>query len=155
MAVGILEVQLVNAKGLRDTDFFEAVTGDESSHLTKWRKILYEPVLNGNDKGFEICTAGLEFESGRALLVKDWDSRGFIRSPGPTKYAFQGMRIYVKDLLTSGVQNGTAELHPCKYRVVDASQSYVGEIQVGVTFTLKEEQIYDGEEYGGWNESSF
>lgn len=43
----------------------------------------------------------------------------------------------MKDLLTSGVQNGTAELHPSKYREVDASQSYVGEIQVGVTFTLK------------------
>ncbi|KAL9402486.1 hypothetical protein Peur_006335 [Populus x canadensis] len=47
------------------------------------------------------------------------------------------MLIYVKDLLTSGVQNGTAELHRSKYRVVDASQSYVGEVQVGVTFTLK------------------
>ncbi|KAL9365344.1 hypothetical protein Peur_043217 [Populus x canadensis] len=67
MAVGILQVQLVNAKGLRDTDFF--------------------------------------------------------------------------DLFASGVQNGTAELHPSKYRVVDASQSYVGEIQVGVTFTLKGTEI--------------
>lgn len=43
----------------------------------------------------------------------------------------------MKHLFASGVQNGTAELHPSKYRVVDASQSYVGEIQVGVTFTLK------------------
>ena len=43
----------------------------------------------------------------------------------------------MKDLLTSGVENGSAELHPCKYRVVSATQSYIGEIQVGVTFTLK------------------
>ena len=43
----------------------------------------------------------------------------------------------MKDLLTSGVENGSAELHPCKYRVVSATQSYTGEIQVGVTFTLK------------------
>ena len=36
-------------------------------------------------KGFEICIAGLEFESGRAPLVKAWDSRGFTHSPEATK----------------------------------------------------------------------
>jgi hypothetical protein len=36
-------------------------------------------------KGFEICTAGLEFKSGRASLIRVWDSRDFTRSPGPTK----------------------------------------------------------------------
>jgi hypothetical protein len=40
-------------------------------------------------KGFEICTAGLEFKSGRAPLVRAWDSRGFTPSPGPTKCAFR------------------------------------------------------------------
>ena len=39
----------------------------------------------------EICTADLEFESGRTLLVKAWDSRGFTRSLRLTKYAFQGV----------------------------------------------------------------
>jgi len=42
-------------------------------------------------KGLEICTAGLEFESGRAPLVKAWDSRGFTCSPEPTKCAFCGV----------------------------------------------------------------
>jgi hypothetical protein len=32
----------------------------------------------------------VEFESGRAPLVRAWDSRGFTLSPGPTKYAFWG-----------------------------------------------------------------
>jgi len=50
-------------------------------------------VSKEDGKRFEICTAGLEFESGRALLVRDWDSRNFTRSSGPTKYAFQGMRF--------------------------------------------------------------
>jgi hypothetical protein len=40
-------------------------------------------------KGFEICTAGLEFESGRVPLVRAWDIRGFTRLPEPTKYAFR------------------------------------------------------------------
>jgi hypothetical protein len=42
-------------------------------------------------KRLEICTASLEFESGRVPLVRVWNSRGFTRSPGSTKYAFQGM----------------------------------------------------------------
>lgn len=44
-------------------------------------------------------------------------------------------RIYVKDLLAQGVQNGTAELHPLKYSVVRADNTYRGEIKVGLTFT--------------------
>jgi len=43
-----------------------------------------------DDKGLEICTAGLEFESGRASLVRAWDSWGFSRSPRPTKCTFRG-----------------------------------------------------------------
>ncbi|TQD85158.1 hypothetical protein C1H46_029246 [Malus baccata] len=43
--------------------------------------------------------------------------------------------IYVKDLLAQGVQNGTAELHPLKYSVVRADNTYRGEIKVGLTFT--------------------
>lgn len=45
--------------------------------------------------------------------------------------------IYVKDLLVSGVEKGTAELHPRKYSVVRTDKTYCGEIQVGVTFTPK------------------
>jgi len=44
-------------------------------------------------KGFEICIAGLEFESGRASFVRAWDSRDFTPSPGSTKYAFQKIRF--------------------------------------------------------------
>jgi hypothetical protein len=39
-------------------------------------------------KGLEICKAGLEFESGRAPLIRVSDSWGFTRSPGPIKCAF-------------------------------------------------------------------
>jgi hypothetical protein len=37
----------------------------------------------------EICITSLEFKSGRAPLVRDWDNRGFTHLLGPTKYAFQ------------------------------------------------------------------
>jgi len=48
---------------------------------------------NHDGKGLEICTAGLVFESGRAPLERAWDSRGFTRSPGPTKCAFREVRF--------------------------------------------------------------
>jgi hypothetical protein len=47
---------------------------------------------DGKDsKEFEICTAGLEFESGHTPLERVWDSQGFIYSPEPIKYALQGV----------------------------------------------------------------
>ncbi|KAK9283545.1 hypothetical protein L1049_011792 [Liquidambar formosana] len=61
--------------------------------------------------------------------------------------------IYLRDVLALGVENGSAELQPCKYSVVNADQSYCGEIEVGVTFTPKEET--EEEEIGGWKESDY
>ncbi|KAK9122713.1 hypothetical protein Sjap_012315 [Stephania japonica] len=43
--------------------------------------------------------------------------------------------VYVKDVVSLGVENGTAELRPAKYRVVRRDKTYSGEIKVGVTFT--------------------
>ena len=53
------------------------------------------------------------------------------------KDQFSLLRIYVKDLLAQGVEDGAAEIHPRKYNVVRADKSYCGEIEVGITFTLK------------------
>jgi len=46
-----------------------------------------------DSKGLKICIVDLEFESGRASLVRARDSRDFTRSPGPTKCAFRKMRF--------------------------------------------------------------
>lgn len=46
-------------------------------------------------------------------------------------------RIYVKDLLALGAENGTSELRPQKYSIVGDNLNYTGEILVGVTFTQK------------------
>lgn len=46
-------------------------------------------------------------------------------------------RIYVEELLSLGVENGSADLRSRKYRVVHPNKSYRGEIQVGVKFTRK------------------
>jgi hypothetical protein len=48
---------------------------------------------NNDDKGFEMCTADLEFESGRASLVRASNSRSFTRSPEPIKCTFREVGI--------------------------------------------------------------
>ncbi|KAK2999984.1 hypothetical protein RJ639_024449 [Escallonia herrerae] len=68
--------------------------------------------------------------------------------------------IYLEDFLALGVENGTAELHPRKYRVVGSNQVYNGEIQVGITFTPKVSLCFvqaetSGEAFGGWKESNY
>jgi hypothetical protein len=50
---------------------------------------LYSRGIARDGKRLEICTAGFEFESGHALLVRAWNNRGFTHSPGPTKNIFR------------------------------------------------------------------
>ncbi|RVX13876.1 Elicitor-responsive protein 1 [Vitis vinifera] len=63
--------------------------------------------------------------------------------------------IYLEDLLALGVENGKAELHPCKYRVVRTDQTYCGEIRVGINFTPKVKEEKDEIQVGGWKESDY
>ncbi|GJS27728.1 elicitor-responsive protein 1-like protein [Tanacetum coccineum] len=47
-------------------------------------------------------------------------------------------RIYVKDVISSGMEEGEAELESRKYRVVREDQTYTGDVSVAVTFKRKE-----------------
>lgn len=42
----------------------------------------------------------------------------------------------MKELLEMGVEKGTAELRPTKYNVVDSDLSFVGELLIGVSYSL-------------------
>ncbi|KAF9674726.1 hypothetical protein SADUNF_Sadunf10G0156900 [Salix dunnii] len=140
MASGILEVLLVSAKGLTDTDFI----GDMDPYVIVQYKSQERKSGVARDQGghpvwnerlkFKVDYPGQAGEYKLSLKIMDKDTFSADDFLGEAK-------IYVKDLLTSGVENGFAELHPCKYRVVSATQSYIGEIQVGVTFTLKETEM--------------
>ncbi|KAG5239857.1 C2 domain-containing family protein [Salix suchowensis] len=103
MAVGILEVQLVNAKGLRDTDFF----GDMDPYVivqykSQERKSGVARGQGGHPVWNERLTfkveypgQGSEYKLSLNIMDKDtFSSDDFIG----------GAKIYVKDLLTSGVQ---------------------------------------------------
>ncbi|XP_022764532.1 elicitor-responsive protein 1 isoform X2 [Durio zibethinus] len=153
MAVGILEVLLVSAKDLENTDFL--------GRMDPYVIIQYKgqehksSVIRGggsrpswNEKFtfmVEYPGSGDDYKIILTIMDKDtFSSDDFVGQA----------TIYVKDLLATGAEKGNAELHPCKYRVVRADQRYCGEIEVGATFTRKAEET-DEEEYGGWRESSF
>uniref|UniRef100_A0A2P2QWR3 Elicitor-responsive protein 1-like n=1 Tax=Rhizophora mucronata TaxID=61149 RepID=A0A2P2QWR3_RHIMU len=154
MAIGILEVQLVNAKGLGETDFL----GNMDPYVmvqyrSQERKSSVARGQGGNPTWNERLALRVEYPGqghDYKLLLKIMDKDTF----SADDFAGQAT-IHVEDILAIGVENGTAELHPSKYRVVRADGSYRGEIQVGLSFALKAAEDNGEEQYGGWRESSF
>jgi hypothetical protein len=61
--------------------------------------------------------------------------------------------VHVKELLEMGVEKGTAELRPTKYNIVDSDLSFVGELLIGVSYSLLQDRGMDGEQFGGWKHS--
>ncbi|XVF75330.1 hypothetical protein PTKIN_Ptkin13bG0179400 [Pterospermum kingtungense] len=151
MAVGILEVLLVSAKGLEDTDF---LGGMDPYVIVEYkgqeRKSSVARGGGASPSWNEKFTFKVEYPGSGddyKLLLKIMDKDTFSADD------FVGQAtIYVEDLLAIGAEKGNAELHPCKHSIVNGGQSYCGEIQVGATFTRKVEET-DEEEYGGWRES--
>ncbi|GLT43849.1 hypothetical protein SLA2020_177790 [Shorea laevis] len=153
MAVGLMEVFLANAKGLQDTDF---LGGIDPYVLIQYkgqeRKSSAAQDKGSNPTWNEKFTFRVEYPGSGSqykLILKIMDKDTFSADD------FIGQAtIYVEDLLAQGSENGTAELHRTKYSVVNAENSYYGEIEVGVTFILKKEEEA-GQDIGGWRESSF
>ncbi|KAF4386214.1 16 kDa phloem protein 1 [Cannabis sativa] len=154
MATGTMEVLLVNAKGLGDTDFI----GDMDPYVVLQYKGQERKSIVARGQGSnpswnekfnfraEYPGSGNNFKLNLKILDKDtFSADDFIGQA----------TIYVEDLLALGAENGAAQLHPRKYSVISADQTYRGEIQVGVTFTIKAEAENEGAKFGGWRESSF
>ncbi|KAI4307620.1 hypothetical protein L6164_030790 [Bauhinia variegata] len=152
MAIGFMEVELVKAKGLQNTDIFGAI---EPYVVVQYKN---QEIRSSIEKGsnpvwnekftfrVEYPGSGGEYKLILKIMEKDqFSADDFV---GETI-------IHVEDLLALGVENGAYELHPCKYRVVSADQSYCGEIEVGITFTLREEVQLEEQEVGGWKESNY
>ncbi|KAK7276279.1 hypothetical protein RIF29_17417 [Crotalaria pallida] len=151
MTIGFMEVLLVKAKGLHEQDIFarmdpyvllqykgqerkSSVVHEGGSNPVWNEKIVFRVEYPGSGDQYK-------------LYLKIMDKDVFSADD------FVGQAtIYVKDLLAAGAENGSSELHPRKYSVVGADQSYCGEIEVGITFTRKEEE-YGDEDIGGWKQS--
>ncbi|KAL5733218.1 hypothetical protein ACOSP7_032559 [Xanthoceras sorbifolium] len=154
MAIGFMEVVLISAKGLQDTDFL----GDIDSYVliqykSQQRESSVARGQGGNPTWNEKFTFKVEYPASGdqyKLILKIMDQDTFSSDD------FLGQAtIYVEDLLALGAENGTSKLQPRKYSIITADQSYCGEIQVGITFTRKGEGEIDREELGGWKESDY
>ncbi|KAE8671965.1 Calcium-dependent lipid-binding family protein isoform 2 [Hibiscus syriacus] len=155
MAAGIMEVLLVSAKGLEDSDFL----GDMDPYVIiqykgQERKSSVARGDGSSPSWNEKFTFRVEYPGSGGdykLILKIMDKDTFSSD-------FVGQAtIYVKDLLAIGAEKGNAEIHPTKHSVVNAENSYRGDITVGVTFTtkVKENEEEEEEEYGGWRQSNF
>ncbi|XP_012089134.1 16 kDa phloem protein 1 isoform X2 [Jatropha curcas] len=154
MAIGILEVELVKAKGLKGTDFLGKI---DPYVIVKYKGQERESSVASGAGGSPVWNEKLRFKveypgvgDDYKLILKIMDKDTFSRDDYLGKAT-----VYVKDLLELGVENGTAEFVPQKYNVVQTNLSYSGEIQIGLTFTVKAEDDNGEEEYGGWKQSYF
>ncbi|OIW04457.1 hypothetical protein TanjilG_32649 [Lupinus angustifolius] len=153
MTIGFMEVLLVKAKGLHETDIFARM---DPYVLLQYKgqerksSVLHEAGKNPvwNEKiVFRVEYPGSSDPYKLYLKIMDRDVFSADDFVGQAT-------IYVKDLLAEGAEKGSAKLHPCKYSVVGANQSYCGEIEIGITFTRKEEE-YGDHDFGGWKESEY
>ncbi|KAL7253184.1 hypothetical protein ACSBR1_007670 [Camellia fascicularis] len=157
MTIGIMEVLLVGARGLKNNEFFGG--GIDPYILIQYKSQEHKSSVTrgqgGNPVWNEKFTFSVEYPSEEEderykLILNIMDKDTF----SADDYLGQAT-IYMEDLLALGVENGNAKLHPLKYSVVSPDQNYCGEIQVGVTFTPKvqKEEEAEEEEFGGWKES--
>ncbi|XAR72010.1 hypothetical protein NMG60_11018498 [Bertholletia excelsa] len=153
MVIGIMEVLLVDARGLKNNELFGGIDPYVLiQYKSQERKSSVIRGQGGSPAWNEKFSFRVEYPGGDdqyKLILNIMDKDTFSADD------FLGQStIYLKDLFALGVENGTAELHPRKYSVVTADQSYCGEIQVGVTFTQRVAgEGYEEEEFGGWKES--
>ncbi|KAI4299567.1 hypothetical protein L6164_033011 [Bauhinia variegata] len=154
MAIGFMEVLLVKAKGLHESDIFarldpyvllqyknqelkSSVIHEGGSNPVWNEKFMFRVEYNGS---------GNQFKLDLKIMDKDVFSRDdFV---GQTT-------IYLDDFFSLGFEKGSYEIRNRKYSVVRADNSYCGEIEVALTFTKKEGDDIGEEDIGGWRESTF
>ncbi|KAI3984891.1 hypothetical protein MKX01_004659 [Papaver californicum] len=134
---GLLEVVVVDAKGLKDLERF---TGGMDPHViikTKGKSEIalllkiraFKPVWN-KKFSFRVQYPDNTGGNGYKFILKLMDK------DTSTADDFIGETvIYVEDLLALGGEKGKYQIRPSKYRVVGSNKKYNGEIRVGLSFT--------------------
>ncbi|KAM7492032.1 hypothetical protein LguiA_034953 [Lonicera macranthoides] len=155
MTIGIMEVKVECARGLKNTEILDG--GIDPYVLVQYRSQEHKSsIARGQGRApvwNEKFTFRAEYPGGDdqyKLILKIMDHDTF----SSDDYLGQAT-IYLKELLALGVENGRAEIHTQKYSIVDCNQTYCGEIKVGITFTPKVQEETLGAEIGGWKESNY
>ncbi|KAL1189556.1 16 kDa phloem protein 1 [Cardamine amara subsp. amara] len=152
MVVGILEVNLISGKGLKRSDFFGKIdpyVKIQYKGQTRKSSVAKDGGRNPtwNDKmklRAEFPGSGADYK----LLIKVMDHDTFSSDDHIGEAT-----VHVKELLEMGVEKGKAELKPTKYNVVDSDLTFVGELFIGVSYSLLQDRRTDAEEFGGWKHS--
>ncbi|XP_072955687.1 elicitor-responsive protein 3-like [Typha angustifolia] len=144
MVRGTLEVLLVGAKGLENTDFLCDM--DPYAILICRTQEQRSSIASGKGSDPEWNETFVFTVSGNVseLVIKLMDS-----DAGTSDDLVGEVTIPLEPLFSE------RSLPPTAYNVVK-DQEYCGEIRVGLTFTPdpEEQQDYSEENYGGWNGSS-
>ncbi|XP_021768995.1 elicitor-responsive protein 1 isoform X1 [Chenopodium quinoa] len=152
MTGGLLEVLVVAASGLPNVDF---LTDKIDPYVVvkykgQERKTKIARGQGGNPEWHQKLTFRAEYPGSGSdyhinLKIMDHDTFSSDDYIGETT-------IHVEDLLALGVENGSYEMNPTKFRVIGSNDKYCGEIKVGAKFT-KASDYDDDEEFGGWKSS--
>ncbi|KAI3888177.1 hypothetical protein MKX03_020575 [Papaver bracteatum] len=151
MTRGTLEVLLVDASKLKDTDFFGKMDpyviiqfGNQKRQSTVARRQGKAPVWK------EKFTFDVEYPDN----IRDEHHQYKLNLTVMDRDRFsRDDFIYVTDVLSLGVENGTSEIRASKYRVVLHNKTYYGEIRVGISFTRQDAKGDDKANYlGGWKQ---
>ncbi|OVA05931.1 C2 calcium-dependent membrane targeting [Macleaya cordata] len=137
---GLLEVMLVDARGLPESDSFGKMDPyvliqykDQKLKSTVAKGQGSNPVWN---ERFTLWVQCPEADDQYNLILKIMDKDTFSSDD------FLGeIAISVKDVVELGMEIGKVEKQPCKYKVINLGSNNMasaGEIQVGFTFTRKE-----------------
>ncbi|KAM0866638.1 hypothetical protein ACQ4PT_042501 [Festuca glaucescens] len=134
MGRGVLEVLLVDAKGLAGNDFLgrldpyvvvqyrsqerKSSTARDQGRNPSWNEVFK----------FQINSTAANVQHKLFLRILDHDHLSSDDFLGEAS-------INVADLISIGMEKGTSELNLARYSVVTADNSYRGEIKVGITFT--------------------
>ncbi|KAL6519016.1 hypothetical protein OROHE_017440 [Orobanche hederae] len=166
MRTGIMEVTVVGARGLKNTELCGKV---DPYVVIQYKNQEQKSTCSGRSQNFKfqmhfcLCLPGqsispvwnekfqfnVEFPGGdeqHKLLLKIMD-HGTFNDDDNLGIA----TIYLKELFEQGMVNGRIELHTQKYRVVLSDQTYHGEISVGITFTAT--GGIDQQDHDDWKES--
>ncbi|CAO2196984.1 unnamed protein product [Urochloa humidicola] len=154
MGKGVLEVYLVDAKGLSGNDFLAGKI--DPYVIVQYRSQEHKSSV-ARDQGrnpcwnevfkFQINSSASTAQHKLILRILDHDHFSSDDFLGEAT-------IDVTDIISLGVERGTYHQSAARHSVVLPDQTYHGEIEVGITFTASQVQEV-GEEIGGWRHGRF
>ncbi|PWA38424.1 C2 domain-containing protein [Artemisia annua] len=126
---GVLEVTLVDSEGIRDEKFLGCVVCCGTSAVNR----PYVCIEYGDQKRGSKVAVALEKKASQKLVFRVMDKHKL------SDDAYVGeATIYVKHVVSLGMEEGEAELGSRKYRVVREDKTYTGDVSVAVIFKRKE-----------------